>query len=65
MSLKDVMVRIIDAVASAIEATPLERVELERSFIDDPRGFVAEYGDYLPEELLAIFAQRTAENEDA
>ena len=64
MSLKDVMVRAVDAVAIAIEATPLERVELERSFIDDPTGFVAEYGEYLPSELRATFAA-SAENEDA
>jgi len=61
--MKDVMVRVVDAVATAIEASPLERVELERSFIDDPTGFVAEYGEYLPKELRATFA--TADSEDA
>ena len=65
MSLKDVMVRVIDAVTAATGATPLERVELERAFIDDPTRFVAEYGEYLPEELRAIFAQPTPGNEDA
>ena len=63
MSLKDVMVRVIDTVAAAIEATPLERADLESLFIDDPAGFVAEYGEYLPEELRALVAP--ADSEDA
>lgn len=62
MSLKEVMVRVIDTVSLAIEATPLERADLEQSFIDDPTGFVAEYGEYLPNELRELFAQ---DNEEA
>ncbi len=62
MSLKQLMVRIVDTVAAAIEATPLERLELERSFVDDPRAFVAEYREYLPDELCAPFAP---DSEDA
>ena len=65
MSLKDTMVRIVDTVAAAIEATPLERLELERSFIDDPTAFVAEYGEYLPDELRAPFVVAGADGEDA
>ena len=63
MSLKQLMVRIVDTVAAAIEASTLERIELERSFVDDPAGFVAEYGEYLPDELRAPFA--SPESEDA
>jgi hypothetical protein len=54
MSLKDLMTRVIDAVAHATGANATERLELEQAFVRDPEAFIDEWGEYIPAELLHL-----------
>jgi hypothetical protein len=54
VSHKDILTRVVDAVATAIEANAAERVRLEQAFVRDPDAFVEEWGEYIPEELVRL-----------
>ncbi len=51
MSFKDLVTRVVDAVAIATDATVHERAVFEEELLRDPRAFVGEWREYIPAEL--------------